>query len=135
MSAMVRIPTPLRRITKGQDKVSVEGQNLNDVIASLDAQFPGIRERLCDEQGELRNFVNLYVNGEDVRFLDGLNTATNPGDEISVVPAGASDCSVRISTSSGGQTRVDEETIRRLHERIDVHVHTPATDIPWEPAL
>jgi molybdopterin synthase sulfur carrier subunit len=87
MSVMVRIPTPLRRITQGQDKVSVEGQNLNDVIASLDAQFPGIRERLCDDQGELRNFVNLYVNGEDVRFLDGLNTATNPGDEISVVPA------------------------------------------------
>ena len=87
MSVMVRIPTPLRRITQGQDKVSVEGQNLNDVIASLDAQFPGIRQRLCDDQGELRNFVNLYVNGEDVRFLDGLNTATNPGDEISVVPA------------------------------------------------
>ena len=87
MSVMVRIPTPLRRLTQGQDKVSVEGQNLNDVIASLDAQFPGIRERLCDEQGELRNFVNLYVNGEDVRFLDGLDTATNPGDEISVVPA------------------------------------------------
>ena len=87
MSVMVRIPTPLRRITQGQDKVSVEGQNLNDVISSLDAQFPGIRDRLCDEQGELRNFVNLYVNGEDVRFLDGLNTTTNPGDEISVVPA------------------------------------------------
>jgi molybdopterin synthase sulfur carrier subunit len=87
MSVMVRIPTPLRRITQGQDKVSVEGQTLNDVIASLDAQFPGIKERLCDEQGELRNFVNLYVNGEDVRFLDGLDTATNPGDEISVVPA------------------------------------------------
>ena len=87
MSVMVRIPTPLRRLTQGQVKVSVEGQNLNDVIASLDAQFPGIKARLCDEQGELRNFVNLYVNGEDVRFLDGLNTATNPGDEVSVVPA------------------------------------------------
>ena len=87
MTVMVRIPTPLRRITNGQDKISVEGQSLNAVIASLEEAFPGIKERLCDERGELRNFVNVYVNGEDVRFLDGLNTATGPGDEISVVPA------------------------------------------------
>ena len=87
MSVMVRIPTPLRRITNGQDKVSVEGQNVHDVIASLEAEFPGIKERVCDEHGALRTFVNLYVNGEDVRFLDGLDTSINPGDEISVVPA------------------------------------------------
>ena len=65
----------------------MDGAALNDVIASLDAAFPGIKERLCDETGELRNFVNVYVNGEDVRFLDGLTTATNPGDEVSIVPA------------------------------------------------
>ena len=87
MSVVVRIPTPLRRVTNGQDKVSVDGAALNDVIASLDAAFPGIKERLCDETGELRNFVNVYVNGEDVRFLDGLTTATNAGDEVSIVPA------------------------------------------------
>ena len=87
MSVMVRIPTPLRRLTSGQDKVSVEEGNLNEIIASLEEQFPGIKARLCDEQGELRNFVNLYVNGEDVRFLDGLDTSTEAGDEISVVPA------------------------------------------------
>ena len=87
MSVVVRIPTPLRRGTNGQDKVSVDGAALNDVIASLDAAFPGIKERLCDETGELRNFVNVYVNGEDVRFLDGLTTATNAGDEVSIVPA------------------------------------------------
>jgi len=87
MSVMVRIPTPLRRVTNGQDKVSVDGAALNDVIASLDAEFPGIKERLCDETGELRNFVNVYVNGEDVRFLDGLATPTQPGDEVSIVPA------------------------------------------------
>ena len=87
MSVMVRIPTPLRRLTSGQDKVSVEEGNLNDIITSLEQQFPGIKARLCDEQGELRNFVNLYVNGEDVRFLDGLDTAAEAGDEISVVPA------------------------------------------------
>ena len=87
MSVSVRIPTPLRRVTNGQDKVSIEGATLNEIVASLDAQFPGFKERLCDEQGELRNFVNIYVNGEDVRFLDGLSTATNSGDEISIVPA------------------------------------------------
>ncbi len=87
MSVLVRIPTPLRRLTGGQDKVSVEGDTLKAVVTSLEEQFPGIKARLCDEEGNLRNFVNVYVNGEDVRFQDGLGTATNAGDEVSVVPA------------------------------------------------
>jgi len=87
MSVMVRIPTPLRRITGGEDKVSVEGDSLVDVIASLEGRFPGIKARICDDQGQIRNFVNVYVNGEDVRFENGLDTATSPGDEISIVPA------------------------------------------------
>ena len=87
MSITVRIPTPLRRVTDGQDKVSVEGSSINQIIGSLDSQYPGIKERLCDEQGELRNFVNIYVNGEDVRFLQGIDSATKEGDEISIVPA------------------------------------------------
>ena len=87
MSIMVRIPTPLRRVTNGDDKVTVEGATLGGLIDSMEAQYPGIKARLCDDQGELRNFVNIYVNGEDVRFLDGLGTATKTGDEISIVPA------------------------------------------------
>ncbi len=87
MSVTVRIPTPLRRLTNGQDKVSAEGANLSEVVGSLDAEFPGLKERLCDEQGEIRNFVNIYVNGEDVRCLQGLDSETRPGDEISIVPA------------------------------------------------
>ena len=87
MSIMVRIPTPLRRVTNGQDKVQVNGDSVGAIIGDLDSQFPGLKERLCDEQGELRNFVNIYVNGEDVRFLDGINSATAEGDEISTVPA------------------------------------------------
>ena len=87
MSVLVRIPTPLRRITNGQDKVNVEGATINEIVSSLESEFPGIKERLCDEQGELRNFVNVYVNGEDVRFLQGIETATKEGDEISIVPA------------------------------------------------
>ena len=87
MSIMVRIPTPLRRVTNGQDKVQVNGDSVGAIIGDLDSQFPGLKERLCDEQGELRNFVNIYVNGEDVRFLDGINSATAEGDELSIVPA------------------------------------------------
>ncbi len=87
MSITVRIPTPLRRVTNGEEKVTVEGSNLNEIIGSLDSQYPGIRARICNEQGDLRNFVNVYVNGEDVRFLEGLETSTKTGDEISIVPA------------------------------------------------
>ncbi len=87
MSIVVRIPTPLRRLTNGQDKVDVEGDNLGGVIDAMNDQYPGIRERICDDQGQLRNFVNVYVNGEDVRFLQGLETPMTSGDEVSVVPA------------------------------------------------
>ncbi|MCX8214635.1 MAG: MoaD/ThiS family protein [SAR202 cluster bacterium] len=87
MSVIVRIPTPLRRLTQGEDKVSVEGESLGEVVDALESQFTGIKDRLCDEAGELRNFVNIYINGEDVRFLNGLKTDTSDGDEISVVPA------------------------------------------------
>jgi len=87
MSITVRIPTPLRRVTNGEDKVTVEGSNLNEIIGSLNDKYPGIKARICDDQGDLRNFVNVYVNGEDVRFLEGLETSTKTGDEISIVPA------------------------------------------------
>ena len=84
---MVRIPTPLRRITNGQAKVELEASDMADLIDGLEMQFPGVKERLVDDTGELRYFVNIYLNGEDVRFLQGLSTATQTGDEISIVPA------------------------------------------------
>ena len=87
MAVTVRIPTPLRRLTDGKDRVDAEGDRLTAVIDSLDAQFPGFKERLCDENGDIRHFVNIYVNTEDIRRLDGLNTATKSGDEVSIVPA------------------------------------------------
>jgi len=87
MSVVVRIPTPLRAVTNGEDKASVEGETLTQVIDNLESQYTGIRERLCDESGNLRHFVNIYVNGEDVRFLEGLGTAISSGDEVSIVPA------------------------------------------------
>ena len=92
MSIVVRIPTPLRRLTDGQDKVDVDSDTLGGVIDAMNEQYPGIRERICDDQGQLRNFVNVYINGEDVRFLQGLETATTDGDEVSVVPAVAGGC-------------------------------------------
>jgi molybdopterin synthase sulfur carrier subunit len=90
MSVTVRIPGPLRKITEGADKVQMEGGDLTQLIAGLEAQYPGMQERLLD--GELRYFVNLYLNNEDIRFLDGLKTAIKSGDEISIVPAVAGGC-------------------------------------------
>ena len=87
MSVTVRIPTPLRKLTNELDVVSGDGDTLMACINTLEGQYPGLKERLCDEAGELRRFVNVYVNGEDVRFLAGLNTDLKAGDEVSIVPA------------------------------------------------
>ncbi|MFB3119921.1 MAG: ubiquitin-like small modifier protein 1 [Stenotrophomonas maltophilia] len=87
MGVMVRIPTPLRRMTNGQDKLEMDASTLSVMIDSLEASYPGFKERLIDENGDLRYFVNIYLNGEDVRFLQGLDTSTSSGDEISIVPA------------------------------------------------
>jgi molybdopterin synthase sulfur carrier subunit len=87
MSVTVRIPTPLRKLTNELDVVSGDGGTLIGCIESLEEQYPGLKERLCDETGGLRRFVNVYVNGEDVRFLSGLQTSLKAGDEVSIVPA------------------------------------------------
>jgi molybdopterin synthase sulfur carrier subunit len=82
----VRIPTPLRTLTGGNEQVEVNGATLREVIETLEKQHPGIRDRLLDEKG-VRRFVNIYVGDEDVRFLDGLETKLAAGTEISIVPA------------------------------------------------
>lgn len=87
MTIVVRIPTPLRKLTEERDVVAGEGETLKECIEGLDRRYPGLKERLCDETGELRRFVNVYVNGEDVRFRQGLQTPLNGGDEVSIVPA------------------------------------------------
>jgi molybdopterin synthase sulfur carrier subunit len=87
MAVNVKIPTPLRNLTHDQDLVSAQGATLSEVVHALEGTFPGMRERLLDDGGELRRFVNIYVNGEDVRFLQGLQTELGEGDEISIVPA------------------------------------------------
>jgi len=87
MSVNVRIPTPLRKLTDGADEVAIEASNIGELIDNLEAAHAGLKERLCDEAGEIRRFVNVYVNDEDVRFLDGRNSALKDGDEVSIVPA------------------------------------------------
>ena len=88
MAVKVKVPTPLRGLTNNQDLVSADGAGtIGEAIQNLEQQFPGMRERLLDDQGELRRFVNIYLNGEDVRFLDGLQSAVKDGDELSIVPA------------------------------------------------
>ncbi len=89
MAVTVRIPTPLRKLTDEQDTIVIanEAGTMAQVIDALEARHPGLKERLCDETGELRRFVNVYVNGEDVRFLSGLQTAIEAGAEVSIVPA------------------------------------------------
>ena len=87
MGVTVRIPTPLRRMTGGADKVELDVADLSQMIDRLESDYPGFKERLLDEEGELRYFVNIYVNGEDIRFDQGLRTAIKSGDEVSIVPA------------------------------------------------
>lgn len=87
MAVNVRIPQPLRNLTGNQSTVSAEGPHLLGVVEHLEANHPGIRERILDEAGNIRRFVNIYINGDDVRFMDGLKTALKDGDEVSIVPA------------------------------------------------
>ena len=87
MAVKVKIPTPLRNLTQDQDTIEAESGELSSVVETLETKFPGMRERLLDEGGEIRRFVNIYVNGEDVRFLSGLTTDLQDGDEVSIVPA------------------------------------------------
>jgi molybdopterin synthase sulfur carrier subunit len=87
MPVRVRVPTPLRRFTAGNGEVAAAGTSIKEVINDLESRHPGMRERLLDDKGEIRRFVNIYLNGDDVRFLDQLNSAVKDGDDISIVPA------------------------------------------------
>jgi molybdopterin synthase sulfur carrier subunit len=87
MSKNVRIPTPLRKLTNNEEVVEVKAATIGDVILELQTRYPGIKERLVDEKGEVRRFVNVYVNEEDIRFLQNQQTPIKDGDEISIIPA------------------------------------------------
>lgn len=83
----VRIPTPLRKLTADQEVVTASGGTIGEILAHLDASYPGLKERICDEQGNVRRFVNVFLNDEDIRFLQEQSTPVKDSDEISIVPA------------------------------------------------
>ncbi|HLQ78366.1 MAG TPA: ubiquitin-like small modifier protein 1 [Terriglobia bacterium] len=92
MSLKVVIPAPLRKHTSGAEIVEIDATSVQDVIDKLEARFPGIRASVCDDSGNLRRFINIYVDGEDVRFLENLKTPTRDGVEVAIVPAISGGC-------------------------------------------
>jgi molybdopterin synthase sulfur carrier subunit len=92
MSIKVRIPTPLQKLTGNQAEVEVQGNSVKSALADLDKKFPGMKDRLYDDKGVLRRFINFYVNEEDIRFLKKEETSVKDGDELSIVPAIAGGC-------------------------------------------
>ena len=87
MAVTVLIPTPLQKFTNDEASVSLEAGSVDGLLQALEGRYPGILQRLCDESGKLRRFLNVYVNSEDIRFLDNQATALSDGDEVSIVPA------------------------------------------------
>ena len=87
MAIKVRIPTPLMKLTDNQSEVSAEGETISAILNNLENQFNGIKDRICEESGAPRRFINIYLNEEDIRFLEGEKTAVKDGDEISIIPA------------------------------------------------
>ena len=87
MPISVRIPTPLRKFTGGAESVTASGATVAAIVQDVEGRHPGLKERICDDAGKVRRFVNVYVNGEDIRFLSSLDTPVKDGDEISIVPA------------------------------------------------
>ncbi len=99
MSVKVRIPTPLLELTGGKPEIDASGHTVRDVLADLEGRYTGIRQRLYDDDGNLRRFVNVYVNDEDVRFLQGEDTVLQDGDQVSIVPSIAGGSAARHSPS------------------------------------
>ena len=87
MAITVRIPTALRRLTQGQGEIQIEASSIGELIEKLEEEFPGIKERLVEPNGEIRKFVNFFVNDEDIRFLNGKDTELKDGDVVSIIPA------------------------------------------------
>lgn len=87
MPITVRIPTPLQKLTKNQPEINANGSSVRELIEDMEKSFPGIKERICDEIGKVRRFINIYVNDEDVRFLQREETSLKNGDKVSIIPA------------------------------------------------
>lgn len=122
MAVKVRIPTPLQKLTHQQAEVACEAATVDQMLQELERKHPGIKERLCDEQGKLRRFVNVYVNEEDIRFLQGQETPLKPGDDVSIIPAiaGGSGLVKRRVTLVFPQDQIKEPAVFMMAKKYDI---------------
>ena len=114
MPVKVRIPTPLQKLTDNSPEVQCAAKNINELLADLEKKHPGVKERLCDADGKLRRFVNIYVNEEDIRFLQGQETALKDGDDVSIIPAiagGAPGIRHKARRTGGSAARVRRQVM------------------------
>ena len=87
MSIRVRVPTPLRKLTGEKGEIEAKGVDISELIEDIEKRYPGLKDRIYDDTGEIRRFINIYVNEEDIRFIDGKKTKVADGDEVSIIPA------------------------------------------------
>jgi len=122
MGVKVRIPTPLQKLTNNQSEVQCEASDVNQLLSELEKTYPGIKERLCDTEGKLRRFVNVYVNEEDIRFLQGQETALKAGDDISIIPAiaGGAETSKKRVTLVFPPDQIKEPVVFTMAKKYDV---------------
>ncbi|MBI3252476.1 MAG: MoaD family protein [Candidatus Omnitrophica bacterium] len=123
MAVKVRIPTPLQKLTNNQSEVACEAKNIDEMLAQLEKKHAGIKERLCDEGGKLRRFVNIYVNEEDIRFLEGQSTALKDGDDVSIIPAiagGAQGLVKKRVTLVFPQDQIREPAVFTMAKQFDI---------------
>lgn len=122
MAIKVRIPTPLQKLTNNQAEVAIEAADINQMLADLEKKHPGIKERLCDQEGKLRRFVNVYVNEEDIRFLQGQETALKDGDDISIIPAiaGGANLVKKQVTLVFPQNQIKEPAVFTMAKKFDL---------------
>ena len=122
MAAKVRIPTPLQKLTNNQGDIFCDGATIDQILNDLEAKHPGVKERLCDEKGKLRRFVNVYINEEDIRFLNGQETPIKDGDDISIIPAiaGGAGLVKRRVTLVFPQNQIKEPAVFTMAKKYDI---------------
>ncbi len=135
MAIKVRIPSPLRKLTQEKSEVEASGQNIGDLINHLDGAYPGLKERICEEDGSIRRFVNIYLNEEDIRFLKGMDSAVKDGDEVSIVPAmaGGQSSEKRVTSIKVRITfpeeKIKEPIIYNIGKEFDVTTNIRKADV------
>ena len=122
MSVKVRIPTPLQKLTNNQSEIQCDAADINVLLAELEKKHPGIKERICDAEGKLRRFVNIYVNEEDIRFLKGQDTALKAGDDVSIIPAiaGGAELVKKRVTLVFPQDQIKEPAVFLMAKKYDI---------------